>query len=632
MRFVFAIATFFFFGVLFAPKVLAENEFIISYDVHYDVNDSGITKITQQISLKNQTNKYYASEYRLAVRNKEIKNVVAKDGIGELPVTVNKSDVGYEIHVTFNEKIVGSGKVLRWNLSYELPDAAKHNGSIWEVAIPGIVQSETIGNYSITLVVPRSFGDPSFLSPQPSKIDGADDTYQYRFDQEIVTKSGVSAIFGNVQRFSFSLTYHLANPNLVPVYSEIALPPDTAYQNVIYTDVTPHPRDVRVDEDGNYIAKYELARGQKMDVKASGVFEIKQVSKRVVVPLTDVARRKYLEPQRYWEVTNPLVLEKAKELNNPRSIYQFVTQYLTYDQDRLNGNKIERLGAVTSLSRPNNAVCMEYTDLFIALARAAGVPAREVNGFAYTSDARFRPVSLKNNADILHSWPEYWSEEDGWVPVDPTWGSTTGGVNYFDQMDFNHIAFAIHGYSSTMPYPAGAYKYDSNQGPDITVQFAKDKPLGESHIEISLAIAQNLTSGLEGSGKVIVRNSGNIATSAGTIELKSSGIKILGPESVLVGIVPAYANREIEFVIKSDGWLQHITGEVNARLGRYSSSAIVHVQPLPLFQLLPWIGGIIGGTTLVFVGYFAVERYRRRRLARADANSATPDNKSAHSA
>lgn len=54
--------------------------------------------------------------------------------------------------------------------------------------------------------------------------------------------------------------------------------------------------------------------------------------------------------------------------------------------------------------------CTEHTLLFVALARAAGLPAREVGGLAYAGDGGF----------AWHAWAEF---HDGhhWVTVDPTW-------------------------------------------------------------------------------------------------------------------------------------------------------------------------------------------------------------------
>ena len=60
--------------------------------------------------------------------------------------------------------------------------------------------------------------------------------------------------------------------------------------------------------------------------------------------------------------------------------------------------------------------CNEHTTLFVALARAAGVPSRMNVGVAHQSGRFF-----------YHAWPEVWlpdraaGEGGHWVPVDPTW-------------------------------------------------------------------------------------------------------------------------------------------------------------------------------------------------------------------
>jgi transglutaminase-like putative cysteine protease len=57
--------------------------------------------------------------------------------------------------------------------------------------------------------------------------------------------------------------------------------------------------------------------------------------------------------------------------------------------------------------------CTEHALLFVALARAAGLPAREVGGLAFVSGTK--PMFG------WHAWAEV---HDGhqWVTVDPTWG------------------------------------------------------------------------------------------------------------------------------------------------------------------------------------------------------------------
>src|SRR5207302_1362593 len=132
-------------------------------------------------------------------------------------------------------------------------------------------------------------------------------------------------------------------------------------------------------------------------------------------------KQDYLAPKPYWEVDAAVIKDKAKDLKTPEQIYKFVTQYLSYSQARLNNPKIERKGALSAFNSPKDAVCMEFTDLYIAIARAAGIPAKEVIGYAYTQNDRLRPLSFAVEGDLLHAWPAYWDDNLGWVQVDPTW-------------------------------------------------------------------------------------------------------------------------------------------------------------------------------------------------------------------
>lgn len=70
--------------------------------------------------------------------------------------------------------------------------------------------------------------------------------------------------------------------------------------------------------------------------------------------------------------------------------------------------------------------CTEHTVLFVALARAAGIPAREVAGVTAIE---------RGEGLYYHAWPEVWVGE--WVAMDPTLGQ--------DMADATHIKFAVGG-------------------------------------------------------------------------------------------------------------------------------------------------------------------------------------------
>lgn len=61
--------------------------------------------------------------------------------------------------------------------------------------------------------------------------------------------------------------------------------------------------------------------------------------------------------------------------------------------------------------------CNEHTALFVALARAGGIPSRIAAGVVYADTIG------ENGGFYYHAWPEvYLGEKTGWVPVDPTFG------------------------------------------------------------------------------------------------------------------------------------------------------------------------------------------------------------------
>ena len=149
------------------------------------------------------------------------------------------------------------------------------------------------------------------------------------------------------------------------------------------------------------------------------------------------------------------------------------------------------MGAVAALQNPDQAICMEFTDLFIALSRAAGIPAREIDGYAYTENPQLQPLGLV--ADVLHAWPEYYDKDKGvWIPIDPTWASTSGGIDYFNKLDLRHFTFVIHGESSVTPYPPGSYKLGPNPQKDVYVSFGTLPENRITNLNVSISPVRTL--------------------------------------------------------------------------------------------------------------------------------------------
>jgi hypothetical protein len=100
--------------------------------------------------------------------------------------------------------------------------------------------------------------------------------------------------------------------------------------------------------------------------------------------------------------------------------------------ERLNQWVFDSLGKVPTFSVPNAVAVLrerkgdanEHTQLFVALARAVGVPARIATGLLYV-----------NGKFFYHAWPEVWLSD--WVAVDPTFGQFPA--------DAAHLRFVVGG-------------------------------------------------------------------------------------------------------------------------------------------------------------------------------------------
>lgn len=450
--------------------VRAAGEFLTSTTITYEVKPDGATEVTHGITLTNKLSLVYATGYTLVLQGYTPSNVEAWDNKGPLTFTQEKVDKGTKINLAFNEQALGEGSQLSFSIRYRQGDIATQKGQVWEITIPKQVDAGQVTDYTVRLVVPKSFGKAAFVSPSPLRTEGGQEKLTYVFEKKQVAATRIVAAFGQFQTYDFNLSYHLQNQEKFPVKMEVALPPDTGYQRVSLGDVQPKPEIVRIDEDGNWLAVYYIKGQENIEVKVRGAAQI-FATPQDIEKLSDGERQKYLAPSEVWQVADTKIATLAKTLKTPKAIYDYVVGHLSYNYNRVKP-ETKRLGAAMALEKPDQAICTEFTDLFIALARAAGIPARELEGYAYTTDPQLQPLSLVQ--DVLHAWPEYWDEEKNqWIQVDPTWGNTTGGVDFFSKLDFNHFVFVVHGSDPSRPYPAGSYKADGRKGRDVDVHFGK---------------------------------------------------------------------------------------------------------------------------------------------------------------
>lgn len=503
---------------LSAPSPARAQDFEQSFEARYKLLNTGQVDVNYKILLTNLTTEKYIEKYELSLRGLNPENIKANDSEGETNVSV-KSD---NLIINFENAVVGKNKTRILNLEFTDRSLLNRAGEVWEINLPNIQNANEFDNYSIEIIVPDSFGELAYIRPDTYSKSMKDAQVIYRFDKNNLKESAITAAFGQFQVFSFSLTYHLENPINKTAIIPIAIPPDTAFQKMIYNTIEPAPKNIKKDTDGNWIAEYELKAQENLDVGVSGHAQIFSEPYKKQ-DLTQKEMQMYLQPQPYWETNDPKIKSIAQNLNTPRKIYEFVVKTLSYDYDRIDP-RVKRMGAVKALSFPDQAICMEFTDLFITLSRAAGIPAREINGFADTNNQKLQPLSLV--ADVLHSWPEYWdSQKQVWVPVDPTWADTTGGVDFFSKLDLKHFAFVIHGVNSQEPYPAGSYKLGAYPQKDVYVSLSHLPENRQPAMDLKISRGTNLSFD-KLYFEIVVKNTGPVAIYNQALDIFADGEKI----------------------------------------------------------------------------------------------------------
>jgi hypothetical protein len=482
------ILTFFLSNHLLIEKVFATEEedknFVINLHSTYKINANGKTLVTQKFTIRNLTPEYFINKYGIVVSSTNLENIRVTDSGNPLEPQVNKLTGQTSIGVTFEEQILGEGKTRELIISYLDEDIADISGKILEVNIPALADPAQYDQYQLDLIVPSIFGQSNRISPMDFTIKQAGDFDTFHYAD--LDGQAVSAIFGEQQVFDLKLSYYLNNPNSQNALTQITLPPETPKQKIHYHQLDPLPKNIKVDPDGNFIATYEIPANNSFEVQllAQILLTLQADSN---IPPTPVLPA-HLSAQKFWETNNAELQEAASTLNSAQDINQFVIETLKYTQENLE-TKFYRLGAANSFLAENRqfATCQEFTDLFVTLARIKQIPAKRIVGYAYSSNEELRPISVVG--DVLHAWPAFYNFENNiWQEIDPTWQSTTGGIDYFSKFDLNHITFAINGISSVLPYPAGSYLTENEaEKKKIYVEFSQnDFPIIEPEINIEL--------------------------------------------------------------------------------------------------------------------------------------------------
>ncbi len=139
------------------------------------------------------------------------------------------------------------------------------------------------------------------------------------------------------------------------------------------------------------------------------------------LPITDETVTEWLKPTTYIQSDHPKIVEKAKEImGDTTDAFEASEKLCHWVDDNMRSTFSARLTNALEVIESLEGDCTEHSVLFIALARAAGLPAREVAGLIYVQGAQ--------PGFYFHQWAKVWVGK--WIDVDPTFNQPLADVTH----------------------------------------------------------------------------------------------------------------------------------------------------------------------------------------------------------
>lgn len=584
--------------VIFSRTAFAANEFSTSYDIVYSVSEDGNTEVTENIKLKNLTDKFFPSSFSVTLPGTSVSEIAASDKQGELEVQSKQEGANTKVTINFtNTQIIGFNKEYFWTLKFKDKSLARNFGKVWNVNLPKISQQAQVENLALILSVPSSFGDPDFISPKEDRVTESGGKINLGYTKNQLLTSGISAIFGNSLNFEFEASFIIKNNSIFPKYENIVIPGNSAYQKAYIRSIEPRPENVTQDSLGNTQAVFKVNSRQEYEVKVKGNMTtfLNPQEKDV---LSEKERKLYLSESKFWDNNNPTIKNKLSEImlgKNPtndfekaRLIDNYVSGFLQFDKSRVDKNDFARFGSVTAMNNPEKALSAEFVDLTTALLRAADIPTRQVIGFALKSGDQ-KPFSYSNQN--LHSWLEFYDANRGWLIADPAWESTTRGADFFAFNDLNHLALAYSNGSDNFLLPG-----------NVDTKIFEGELKEEKGADLDIQVSKQILSGFPAKAKVRMNNLGNSAFPPSELQIETSKILLEFPgeqpittRTINTPEIPPFGNIEYDFNLKTGAIWHSYQDAFQVKFAGVDDTRILTVVPILSYQIfaIEIFGGLI---------------------------------------
>lgn len=270
---------------------------------------------------------------------------------------------------------------------------------------------------SLCLIIPQTISQES---PEP-----------FSYEELTIMLNIKSTLYVIKQREAAVLNYVKAKIDTIPE--------ETSTQRIIDASFSPAWKE----ENGTTVFIWENPDNEELDklnIEAGILLKTKisrpKVTEKVSFPLQDIDKdiQQYLAETEMIDYNNEKIKTLATSLADGEDdaylvavkTAEWVQQNILYNLTTMTADVAQQASWVLE---NRYGVCDEITNLYIALLRAIGIPARFVIGISYTNSPIFEEQWNP------HGWAEVYLPDYGWIPFDVT-------NNQFGFVDATHIKFS----------------------------------------------------------------------------------------------------------------------------------------------------------------------------------------------
>jgi sugar lactone lactonase YvrE len=207
----------------------------------------------------------------------------------------------------------------------------------------------------------------------------------------------------------------------------LAIPKDRPNQSILINPkYKPKSPEIVTDKWGQQTAHFHfenIAAGDNVEGEMKVKVKISEVRYFIypeeVGSLSDIPediKDKYLENNEKYHYDHPVIQNAVKEaVGDETNAYLIFRKIFNYLIDNMYYEMSGGWNTAPTVLARGNGSCSEYSFVYIAMCRAAGLPARYVGSVVVRGDDA-------SYDDVFHRWVEVYLPNIGWVPIDPSGG------------------------------------------------------------------------------------------------------------------------------------------------------------------------------------------------------------------